>query len=79
MASVATIRDALPVIGRTILGITQDDFEGPIPPDQLTSVYLHLDDGSTITMQVSQEVGFSYDGYPDGHPFEAGDDGDDDE
>jgi hypothetical protein len=81
VAAVTSIREALPITGRRIVEITTTDFE---PGMEESRVYLHLDDGSTVSFAIGDgNLGFSYDGFPDGHPFledapDEGEDSDDD-
>lgn len=75
MAEVATIREALPVIGRMVVEITCDDHDEiaekfPNPADRISRIYLHFDDGSTASFVVGEgDLAFCFDGYPEGHPF----------
>lgn len=76
VAIVGSIREALPITGRTILEVTCTDWDEtvtqyPDPKDRISRVYLHFDDGSTASFVIGQgNLAFSYDGFPDGHPFE---------
>lgn len=73
MASVDSIREALPLIGRTVLEITSDDFD-PSHKVDVSRIYLHFDDGSTASFPVGEnELAFSFDGYPEDHPFSTED------
>lgn len=71
MESFGTIRDALPVSGKAVVDVTCDDWEEicreyPNPEDrEVTKVYVHFDDGSTLTFHCSENVGFLYDGHPE--------------
>lgn len=73
--TVETIREALPITGRTIVDITTDDWddvcaEFPDPEDRISRVYVHLDDGSTCSFVIGDgNLAFSFDGYPEDHPF----------
>jgi hypothetical protein len=73
--SIKSIRDALPIVGRTILEVTctdhaEDVANYPNPADRKSRIFLHLDDGSTASFVVGQdELAFSYDGYAEDHPF----------
>ncbi len=78
MSSVASIREALPITGRKIIEITCTDHEEvvemyPNPADRRSRIYLHFDDGSTASFVIGEgDLAFSYDGFPDDHPFSAG-------
>jgi hypothetical protein len=73
--SVDSIREALPITGRTILEVTctdhaEDILKYPNPDERKGRIFLHLDDGSTASFVVGEgDLGFSYDGYPENHPF----------
>jgi hypothetical protein len=73
--SVQSIREALPVTGRIILEVTATDWEDvvaeqPDPATRISRIYLHFDDGSTASFAVGDgDLAFSYDNFPDGHPF----------
>lgn len=63
-----TIREALPIAGKKILEVTCDDWDEvkadqPDPDSRVSKIYLHLDDGSTVGFFVTQDRGFTYDGY----------------
>jgi hypothetical protein len=74
--TLSSIRDALPITGRTILEVTCTDWEEvvaryPNPDDRKSRIYLHFDDGSTASFVVGEgDLAFSYDGYAEDHPFE---------
>ena len=59
-----SIREALPVVGRTILEVTCDDWDEvkakqPNHEFRVSQVYLHLDDGSTIALTVGNWDGLA--------------------
>lgn len=66
-----SVREALPIVGKTVVEITCDDKEdsccNACPGFQ--HVYIHFDDFSTLTIHIRPgepgvEVGFHYDGHP---------------
>jgi hypothetical protein len=75
MSTVSSIRDALPITGRTIVEITTDDWDEikekyPHIEERQSRIYLHFDDGSTASFCIGEgDKAFSYDNFPDGHPF----------
>lgn len=79
MSVVSSIREALPIIGRTILEITTDDWEEvrakyPCIENRQSRIYLHFDDGTTASFVIGNgDLCFSYDGFPDEHPFSGAD------
>jgi hypothetical protein len=63
-----SIREALPITGRQVADVTCDDWEDvcaeyPRPEDRVTRVYVHFDDGSTLTFHTTEALEFAYDGY----------------
>ena len=78
MSAISSIREALPIVGRTILEITTDDWDEvkakyPDISERQSRIYLHFDDGSTASFCIGEgDKAFSYDGFPDGHPFIEG-------
>ena len=79
MSTVSSIREALPIVGRTILEITTDDWEEvrvryPHVENRQSRIYLHLDDGTTASFAIGDgDLAFSYDGYTEDHPFSGAD------
>src|SRR4051812_47302817 len=62
-----TIREALPIVGRRVIEVTCEDWddlcrEQPNVEQRVTPVYVHFDDGSTLTFVTNQRSGFWYDG-----------------
>lgn len=78
MSAVSSIREALPITGRTIVEVTTDDWSEvqkkyPDIKERQSRIYLHFDDGSTASFRIGGgDNGFSYNRYPDGHPFIEG-------
>lgn len=65
-----SIRDALPITGKRVVEVTCEDWEDVCarysnPEDRVSEVYVHFEDGSTLTFLVTEERGFRYDGYPE--------------
>jgi hypothetical protein len=66
-----SIREALPIVGKRVVEVTCDDWEEvceqhPEPEERASNVYVHFDDGSTLTIVLTPETpssGFSYDGF----------------
>lgn len=70
MIEYASIRDALPITGKRVVEVTCGDWgeaaaASPNLEDRVSTVYLHFDDGSTLTFFVTEQRGFCYDGHKD--------------
>lgn len=66
-----TIREALPIAGKTVIEVTCDEQGDPCCEHcpGFSHIYLHFDDFSTLTLHCragdnGSEVGFHYDGHP---------------
>lgn len=79
MSTVSSIREALPIIGRTVLEITTDDWKEvqakyPHIESRQSRIYLHFDDFTTVSFVIGEgDLCFSYDGFPEDHPFQGAD------